>query len=79
EQSLTLETGDVLFAYTDGISEAMTESDEEWGEERMRLAAETAAGLSAEDILRTVFAAADQFTGSAPQHDDMTVLVLKVT
>ncbi|MFZ0594336.1 MAG: GAF domain-containing SpoIIE family protein phosphatase [Bryobacteraceae bacterium] len=79
EQSLTLETGDVLFAYTDGISEAMTESDEEWGEERMRLAAETAASLSAEDILGAVFAAADQFTGSAPQYDDMTVLVLKVT
>jgi phosphoserine phosphatase RsbU/P len=78
EQSLTLETGDVLFAYTDGISEAMTESDEEWGEERMRLAADAALGHSAEDIVRAVFTEADQFTGAAPQHDDMTLLVLKV-
>jgi sigma-B regulation protein RsbU (phosphoserine phosphatase) len=79
EQSLTLEPGDVLFAYTDGISEAMTDSDEEWGEERMHRAVETAFDLPAEDMLRTVFLAADEFTGAAPQHDDMTVLVLKLT
>jgi sigma-B regulation protein RsbU (phosphoserine phosphatase) len=78
EQSLVLQSGDLLLTYTDGISEAMTENDEEWGEERMMLAADTVRHGCAEDVLRTVFAAADQFTGSAPQHDDMTLLVLKV-
>ena len=78
EQSLTLGTGDVLLAYTDGASEAMTENDEEWGEQRMLLAAEAVRQCTAEHILRSIFAAADQFTGKAPQHEDMTVLVLKV-
>ena len=39
EQSLQLEPGDLLVTYTDGISEAMTHNDEEWGEERMMAAA----------------------------------------
>src|SRR6185437_13214450 len=35
EQSVTLMPGDLLLMFTDGISEAMTREDEEWGEERM--------------------------------------------
>jgi hypothetical protein len=56
----------------------MAEDDEEWGEERMLLAAKAGPACNADDILRTVFAAADQFTGTAPQHDDMTLVVLQV-
>jgi sigma-B regulation protein RsbU (phosphoserine phosphatase) len=78
EQRIDLEAGDLLVAYTDGISEAMTLSDEEWGEERMLLAAESARRGSAEEIVRTVFKGADAFTAGAPQHDDMTLLVLKL-
>ncbi|HEX4227687.1 MAG TPA: SpoIIE family protein phosphatase [Bryobacteraceae bacterium] len=75
---LTFEKGDLLLAYTDGISEAMTVDDEEWGEERMLAAAERLRHGSAGDVLRGIFTDADQFTGGAPQHDDMTLLVLKV-
>ncbi len=78
ESSVVLERGDVLLAYTDGISEAMTATDEEWGEERMLQAAEAVSHQSAEDIIRTVFKCADRFTEGAAQHDDMTLLVLKV-
>jgi sigma-B regulation protein RsbU (phosphoserine phosphatase) len=78
EQSLTLEPGDLLILYTDGISEAMTQQDEEWGEERMIEAALNVREKPAEEILQAVFAAADQFTAGAPQHDDMTLLVLKL-
>jgi phosphoserine phosphatase RsbU/P len=78
EDVLVLQPGEVLLAYTDGISEAMAEDDEEWGEERMLLAAEAVSACSADDILRRVFAAADQFTGTASQHDDMTLVVLKI-
>jgi sigma-B regulation protein RsbU (phosphoserine phosphatase) len=79
EQSLNLRPGDLLFAYTDGISEAMTADDEEWGEERMLLAAESVRHDAADEVLRSLFTAADQFTGKTPQHDDMTVLVLKLS
>lgn len=78
EQSVTLEPGDLLFAYTDGISEAMTGDDEEWGEERMILAAESMQHHTANEVLSSLFNAADRFTGSTPQHDDMTVLILKL-
>ena len=78
EQSITLESGDVLLAYTDGISEAMNENEEEWGEERLIEVAQSVRGHRAEQVLTATFAAADDFAGNAPQHDDMTVLVLKV-
>jgi sigma-B regulation protein RsbU (phosphoserine phosphatase) len=78
EQSLKLEKEDLLIAYTDGISEAMNENDEEWGEERMLSCALAVRQNSAEEILRAVFGGADRFTGNAPPHDDMTLLVLKI-
>ncbi len=78
EQTLQLEPGDLLVTYTDGISEAMTHDDEEWGEERMMIAAAEAKDGSAEEVLKAIFAEADKFTAGAPQHDDMTVLILKL-
>ena len=78
EQRLVLEPGDLLLTYTDGISEAMTVDDEEWGEERMLAAAQTQHDGTAQEVLEHLFAEADRFTGKAPQHDDMTLLVLKL-
>ncbi len=77
--SLPLHPGDLLLAYTDGISEAMNSAEEEWGEEAMILAAQQASDGTAEDIVKAIFAAADIFAGNASQHDDMTVLVMKVS
>jgi sigma-B regulation protein RsbU (phosphoserine phosphatase) len=78
EQVLTLEPGDLLLLYTDGISEAMTHDDEEWGEDRMIEAATAVRNKDAGEILHAMFAAADKFTAGAPQHDDMTMLILKL-
>jgi sigma-B regulation protein RsbU (phosphoserine phosphatase) len=79
EQSQTLEPGDTLILYTDGISEAMTNDEEEWSDERMIAAAQMARHKSATEMLDAVFVACDAFTAGAPQHDDMTLLVLKLT
>lgn len=78
EQRLTLEPGDMLLSYTDGVSEAMTLEQEEWGEERMLAAAQTLPDGSAREVLEHLFTQADKFTGKAPQYDDMTLLVLKL-
>ena len=75
--TIVLDENDLLVAYTDGISEAMTVEDEEWGEERMLAAACADPERSAAEVLRCVFHAADEFTAGAPQHDDMTLLLLK--
>jgi phosphoserine phosphatase RsbU/P len=77
EASLVLEPGDLLLAYTDGISEAMTVEDEEWGEERMISAFNGVRESSAEEILSAIFRAADEFTSGAPQYDDMTLVIMK--
>lgn len=77
--SLLMHPGDLFLAYTDGVSEAMNSAEEEWGEEAMILAAQQASDGTAEDIVKAIFAAADAFAGDASQHDDMTVLVMKVS
>ena len=78
EQTVALESGDLLIAYTDGISEAMTAADEEWGEERMVASALAARNMTADAIVARLFADADRFTNGAPQQDDMTLLVMKL-
>jgi sigma-B regulation protein RsbU (phosphoserine phosphatase) len=78
EQSVMLAPGDLLLLYTDGISEAMTHADEEWGEERMIASAQLCRDKTADQALKDIFRDVDVFTAGAPQHDDMTVLVLKL-
>jgi sigma-B regulation protein RsbU (phosphoserine phosphatase) len=75
--------GDVLLAYSDGISEAMNHAEEEWSEDRMVACAQQLLNQrdcthTARQLLNCVLAAADKFTDGAPQHDDMTILVCAV-
>ncbi len=76
--SVRLGPGDVLVAFTDGISEAMNLADEEWGEDRLMDSIRRATASSAQELLEYIFAAATRFAGTAPQHDDMTLVVLRV-
>jgi sigma-B regulation protein RsbU (phosphoserine phosphatase) len=71
--------GDVLVAFTDGISEAMNLEDEEWGEERLVDCVRASKSSSAQELLDCIFAAATEFAGAAPQHDDMTLVILRVS
>jgi sigma-B regulation protein RsbU (phosphoserine phosphatase) len=75
---VTLETGDVIVAFTDGISEALDVSDEEWGEDRMIDVVWPNRAAPAEEIIRRVMMAADTFVAGAPQYDDMTLVVVRV-
>jgi len=76
--TIDLQPGDLLVAYTDGISEAMDLDDEEWGEDRMLQCIQSCDGMRAADIIQHVLAAADTFAKGAPQHDDMTLVVARV-
>lgn len=73
-----LKPGDVLVGFTDGISEAMNPKEEEWGEDAVLEEMKTLDGLSCQEILEHIVAAADKFADGAKQHDDMTMIVLKV-
>jgi len=74
---VAMSAGDVLVAFTDGISEAMNKADEEWGEERMIKVIEACQGLAAAAILQRILSAADAFAAGAEQHDDMTLVILR--
>jgi len=78
EQMLHLLPGDILLAFTDGISEAMNATEDEWGETRMIAEAQAHSDLNAEELLQSLFRAADAFAAGAPQHDDMTIVVLRL-
>jgi sigma-B regulation protein RsbU (phosphoserine phosphatase) len=83
QATLVMHPGDVLLAYSDGISEAMNHAEEEWSEDRMVACAQQLLNQrdcthSAKQLLNCVLDAADKFTDGAPQHDDMTILVCAV-
>jgi sigma-B regulation protein RsbU (phosphoserine phosphatase) len=73
-----LAPGDVLVAFTDGISEAMNDADEEWGEKNLVETIESNSKMAAAELLQCVLKAADAFVAGAKQHDDMTLVVLRV-
>jgi serine phosphatase RsbU (regulator of sigma subunit)/dihydrofolate reductase len=79
QQMLQLLPGDILLAFTDGISEAMNASEAEWGEDQMIAEAQTHTNLNAAELLQHLFRAADSFAAGAPQHDDMTLVVLRIS
>jgi len=72
--SVEVKPGDLLLLFTDGISEAMNVADEEWGEERLLCVLKNSSAAKPASIASALFQTADEFTGSAPQHDDMTVV-----
>jgi phosphoserine phosphatase RsbU/P len=79
QSTLTLQPGDILLAFTDGISEAMTIDGEEWSEDRLIELLATYPDMPAAALVKLLFDAADDFAGGAPQHDDMTLVILKLS
>jgi len=77
-KSVVLDPGDLLLVYSDGISEAMNHDDEEWGEARLAAAAGAAFPCGAQTLIDRLFVAADAFAAGAVQHDDMTVVVVRM-
>jgi serine phosphatase RsbU (regulator of sigma subunit) len=78
-QRIHLLPGDVLLAFTDGISEAMNAAEDEWGEDRMIAEAQANGDLNAAELMQRLFRTADAFAAGAPQHDDMTLVVLRIS
>jgi phosphoserine phosphatase RsbU/P len=74
-----LQRGDLLLAFTDGITEALDVSGDEWGELRLLQAIENCVHLSGQQVIGRVFSFIESFTSGAPQYDDMTLVALKVS
>jgi serine phosphatase RsbU (regulator of sigma subunit) len=75
--SLELRPGDILLAYSDGLTEAENSSGEMFGEERLKGIIMKEAPHGAERLLKTVLAALDEFTGNQLQTDDITIMIVE--
>jgi sigma-B regulation protein RsbU (phosphoserine phosphatase) len=78
QDSFLLQPGDLVVLFTDGVSESMNARDEEWGEDRLIEFAKTCHALPASEAMTRILAAAEAFAAGAPQHDDMTLVLLRV-
>lgn len=69
--------GDVIVLYTDGVTEAINQADEEFGEERLAAVIREMAGRGAQEIASAIVKAVALFTQGRGVFDDETLLVLK--
>ena len=82
EGAVQLHPGDLVVAYTDGVTEVANPDGEEWGVEGLRRAATERDARCADDIVHAIFTSMDKFSGDefsrGLQADDATVAVLRV-
>jgi serine phosphatase RsbU (regulator of sigma subunit) len=75
--SVTLAAGDWLLIFTDGLVEAENSHQEEYGEARVLSTIAAGAALKPSEMLKRLMTEVDQFVGQTPQHDDVTLMLLK--
>jgi serine phosphatase RsbU (regulator of sigma subunit) len=77
DMTLPLERGDVLLLFTDGISEAMNDDSDLFGEARLAKLVEEHGHLPVDELRERILREIDAFVAGAPQHDDMTMILMK--
>jgi sigma-B regulation protein RsbU (phosphoserine phosphatase) len=78
EERIELNAGDVIVFYTDGISEAMNAASDLFGESRLSRLVEEHGHLESSELRERILREIEAFVGSADQHDDMTMILVKV-
>jgi len=79
EKEIDLLKDDVLVLYTDGVTEAVNEQEEEFGEDRLIRIIRQNRLLTAQDLIEKVQGEIMAFAGNQPQFDDITLMIMKVT
>jgi sigma-B regulation protein RsbU (phosphoserine phosphatase) len=74
--SFQVQPGDVVFFYSDGVSEAMNEKGEEFGVDLLSAVLANTPSQDPQDINNAMFAGVRAFAGDTPQSDDITCLTL---
>jgi len=77
EKDLQINAGDLLALYSDGVTEAYDENENEFGDQRLLACLRSVENESLPTIVTHVFTEIDRFAGTAPQHDDITLLIFK--
>jgi phosphoserine phosphatase RsbU/P len=74
---VTLNSGDWLVIFTDGLVEAENQAGEAYGEDRLLAVLQSGAASTPEIMLQLMIAEVNAFVGATPQHDDITCMVIK--
>ena len=77
EETIAMQPGDLLVICSDGIPEAMDVNQVQFTDEKLSLLLDTLRAASAVDVIDGIVAAVRKHAGTAPQADDMTVVVVK--
>jgi sigma-B regulation protein RsbU (phosphoserine phosphatase) len=78
QETIQAESGDMLVAFTDGVTEALSPEGIEFGEERLRSVVTQSLHLAAHEVADRIMARLREWQRDAPQHDDITLIVAKV-
>jgi serine phosphatase RsbU (regulator of sigma subunit) len=76
EETVTLEPGDVIIAFSDGVSEALNEAGEEYTDARLVASAQSHRGATPQELLDGMLADLHRFCGPATANDDLTMVVV---
>ena len=77
QNTVTLNYGETLVLYTDGVTEAMNNEGEQFGVERLREVFKNSAPANSDEAAEMIFDAVNVFAGGAAQSDDITCLTLR--
>ncbi len=77
--TVTLQSGDWLVIFTDGVIEAENVQAEEYGEARLLTMLHANVAVAPQMLLNTIMLDLDRFVGNAPQHDDVTLMLLRAS
>ena len=77
EETVVLGPGDWLIVFSDGVSEAMSATGEEYGESRIVRCVQQSVGLEPRQLLESLFEDVRVFATGTPQSDDITAMVLR--
>lgn len=76
-ESMQLEKGDIIYLYTDGVTEAMDIDDNQYSEKRLQETISNIEKKSVDNIVKTIREDVKKFVKEAPQSDDITMIILK--
>jgi sigma-B regulation protein RsbU (phosphoserine phosphatase) len=78
QETVQLERGDLLVAYTDGVTEARNADDQEFGEARLRTIINVSTDVRARELSERIVQSVREWCGDVPPHDDLTLVVMRV-
>lgn len=73
------EPGNLCVIYSDGITEAMDKSENEFGEDKLKALVKKNRNLSSAELIEKILKAVDEHSKNVPQSDDITIVVIRKT